>query len=50
MHLVRAFKVLLMVVPVMKAAPAHLCCRKIFYQVSERRRKKENTRVVAGLM
>lgn len=40
-----AFKVLLMVVPVMKAATAHLCSKKSFYHVPVRRRKKE-TRVV----
>lgn len=35
-----AFKVLPMVVPVMKAATAHLCCKKSFYHVPVRRQKE----------
>lgn len=44
MHLVRAFKVLLMVVPVMKRAVAYLCCTKSLYlQVLRNQERRKNT-------
>lgn len=47
MHLVRAFKVLLMVVLVMKGAAAYLFCKKSLYLLSVEPRK---TRVVASIL